>query len=148
MSSRPVLLLALVLLAASATGCSPAARLVGKWQLDTSTVTNELSGGNQALAALMNSVQALSMDIEFKGDGNVIVTGSVLGQSRTVNGAWRYVKSEGDSLVLMMKAQNDPAEREFRVRLIGPDRMEMVPPSWISNTTTKPMTFVRVVPKT
>jgi len=58
------------------------------------------------------------------------------------------VKSEGDSLVLMMKAQNDPAEREFRVRLIGPDRMEMVPPSWISNTTTKPMTFVRVVPKT
>jgi len=148
MSSRNLGLIALILLAAvSATGCSPATKLVGKWQLDTSAVSSDLSGGNQTAAAMMNMMQAFSMDVEFKGDGNVVVTGSVFGQPTSVDGTWRYLKSEGDTMVLMMKAKNDSAEREVRVRLIDQDRMEMVPPSWASRTTDKPLPFKRAVPK-
>lgn len=147
MSPRSLTLIAVAVVAAVAMpGCSPASKLVGKWRLDTSAATEQLSGGNQTAAALMNMAQALSIDIEFKGDGNVAVTGSVFGQPNTVQGTWRYVKSDGDTLVLMMKPNQASSETEVRVRFVDADRMEMVPPSWSSQMTGKPVPFNRVKP--
>lgn len=146
MSPRSLMLIAVAVAAVAMPGCSPASKLVGKWQLDTSEATEQLSGGNQTAAALMNLAQAFSMDIEFKGDGNVAVTGSMFGQPHTVQGTWRYVKSEGDILVLMMKPNQDANETEVRVRFVDADRMEMVPPNWNSQTTGKALPFSRVKP--
>ena len=147
MSPRRFTLIAAALLAAVILpGCSPAAKLVGTWQLDTSSAASQLSGGNQTFAALANLAQAFSMNVEFKGDGNVTVTGSVLGQPQTAHGTWRYVKSDGDTLVLMMNP-NQGTEQEVRVRLVDSDHLEMAPPSWVSQTTARPVPFIRVKPK-
>jgi hypothetical protein len=114
-------------------GCNPASRLIGTWQLDADKFQTEMSSaGNNPLAGAMAqgvlSMMKFDLQLEFKADGGCAFTGSFLGQSRSTPGTWRYVRTDGDALVLMIKTDEQPAEREVRVKFVDHDRLETIPP--------------------
>jgi len=129
MLSRP-LLAGLVLTAALLTGCSPTAKLVGKWEADMSHVQAEIEkSGNPLAGALAGMMSMMKIEAEFKADGTCSIGGSVLGKSGSNSATWRYVKSEGNVLVLMLKGDKNAEEKELRLSFIDNDHFEMVPPA-------------------
>ena len=149
MTSRNLAWIATALLAAVVLpGCSPAQKLVGKWQMDTSKAVTQATEGNPLAAAMAATMMsAMKFELDFQGDGNFAVSYNAFGQTGSESGSWRYLKSDGDVLVLMMKAKSDSAEREVRVRLVDDDHIEMVPPAGAAGETGKAMPFFRVKPK-
>lgn len=139
---RIPLLSILLLAAATIAGCSPAQNLVGVWKVDT-TKLQEAAKGNPLMAIAAGSLAMIDSQIEFKGDGNFIASASVLGQSKTETGSWRFVKVDGDTLVLMVKGKGAPSESELRVRMVDSQHMEMVPPT-AAGGSDKALPFVRV----
>jgi VCBS repeat-containing protein len=148
LSTRPLfLLLALVGLALAATGCSPAQRVVGKWELDTtkafgSSGTPEVQG----LGAMITLMQP-KVFVTFEGNGNYLISGTFGPQKIDKNGSWRYVKTEGETLVLMVKQAGATDENELRVKFSDLDHAEMsVPMELPGNMQAPAMQFVRVKP--
>ena len=144
MLPRP-LLAGLVLTAALLAGCSPAGKLVGKWEADMSQVQAQIEkSGNPLAGALAGMLAMMKVEAEFKADGTCTIGGSVLGQSGSNSGTWRYVKSEGSVLVLMVKGSG-AEEKELRLNFVDNDHFEMVPPAGTGGDQKLP--FVRVKPK-
>lgn len=145
MLSRRVLLASLVLAASSLAGCNPAAKLVGKWDADLSGAAAEVEKTGNPLAAMAaGMMSSVKLQTEFKADGTCTVTGSFFGQSNSTSGKWRYSKSEGDTLVLMVKMDKETTERELRVKFIDHDTFEMVPPVHAGGQAQKSLPFKRV----
>jgi hypothetical protein len=144
MLPRP-LLAGLVLTAALLTGCSPAGKLVGKWEADMSGVQSQIEkSGNPLAGALAGMMSMLKVEAEFKADGTCTIGGSVLGQSGSNSGTWRYVKTDGSVLVVMVKG-NGAEEKELRLNFVDNDHFEMVPPEGTGGGQKLP--FVRVKAK-
>jgi hypothetical protein len=139
-------MLALVVLAAcTLAGCNPAAKLIGKWEADFSKVALPAEATGNPLAAMAASMMSsVKLQMEFKGDGTCTVTGSFFGQSNTTTAKWRYLKSEGQTLVLMVKGQNQEKEQELRVNFIDNDTLEMVPPEGTAGPTDQKLPFKRI----
>jgi hypothetical protein len=140
----------LIVAAVACVGCSPAARLHGQWEVDTAKLQNELSGGNggplAGLAAGFMSVADLEM--EFNGDQTCSMTASILGRSKTASGSWRFIKTDGEALVIAVKQNESTDEREVRVRFIDNDHLEMASPmSMGDDAQSRTFPFVRVKPK-
>ncbi|ADB16204.1 hypothetical protein Psta_1529 [Pirellula staleyi DSM 6068] len=113
------------------TGCSPAAKLVGTWEVDIPAAQEKLKGDPLALVA-GPILSGLKLNLTFQGDGNCTVDGTFLGQSKTVKGSWRFVKEEGTTLLLMVKLENEASEREMKVVFVDNDHIEAIPPTGIS----------------
>lgn len=128
---RPMLAVS-VLAAAFVTGCNnPASKLIGKWEADMSAVMADVQSqveksGNPLAGALAGMMSVVKIEAEFKADGTCTIGGSVLGNSNSAAGKWRYLRSEGDDLVLMIKPDQSGEEKEVRVRIIDNDRFEMM----------------------
>jgi hypothetical protein len=119
-----------MLAASLLTGCNPAAKVVGKWDADISGAAAEAQkSGNPMAAMAAGMLSMFKLQAEFKADGTCAMNGSVFGQSIATAGKWRYVKSEGEVLVLAIKMDKEAAEKEVRVRFIDGDTLEMVPPT-------------------
>lgn len=147
MTQNPGWLASLALAAVLFGGCSPAQKLVGKWTVDTEKAATSVTGDHNPLAAMAAGLmQAMQVEAEFKGDGGFSVTYNVLGQTGGESGSWRYLKSDGDALVLMMKANSNATEREVRVRFIDNDHIEMIPPAGAAADSGKTLPFKRVKP--
>lgn len=73
-------------------------------------------------------LSVVEAQVEFKADGTLTGTAKALGQAQTVKGTWRYSKSEGDDMVVLVKRETDSAEREVRVRFTDWDHIEMESP--------------------
>jgi hypothetical protein len=128
MLSRP-LLAALVLTACSLAGCNPAAKVIGKWEADFSQAMPAAEDSGNPLAAMAASMlSAAKVQFEFKADGTCHATGSLFGQSGTTSSKWRYAKTEGKTLVLMVKEPGSDEEKEFRMHFTDNDHFEIVPP--------------------
>lgn len=153
MSSR-LLVAAVVLAACAVSGCNPAARLVGKWDADMTQVNAAMDKTKESLAQSGNPfgafasmmIGSMSLSVEFQADGKFSFGGTFMGQSNSVPGTWRYVKSDGDALVLMIKMDNASAEKEIQVKFTDNDHFEMAPP--VDEGTPMPggqqqLTFVR-----
>ena len=98
-------ILAAVLLA----GCSPAARLVGKWEVDAKPAA--APADNPLAAAMAAGMQAMfKVDAEFKADGTCSASGTLFGQTFSKQGKWRYEKSDGGALVLQVQMDGDTTE--------------------------------------
>jgi hypothetical protein len=127
-------LLAAALAAPLLAGCNPASKLVGKWQLEADKVQANLPaiGGDNpmvaAMASQMMSMMKFDIELEFQGDGTCQFAASVLGQSHRTSGKWRYLKTEGDVLVLMVTTAEQPGEREVRLKFVDDDHLETIPP--------------------
>jgi hypothetical protein len=139
-------LLAVVVLAACGlTGCNPAGKLVGKWEADFSGVKSEAADTGNPLAAMAATMMSsVKLQSEFKSDGTCSVTGSFFGQANTTSGTWKYVKSEGDTLVLMVIMDKGSQERELRVKFIDNDTFEMAPPVETAGQAGKTLAFKRL----
>lgn len=133
--ARPqTLLLLAAMIAPLLAGCNPAGKLVGKWELEADKLQASMpavGGDNPMVAAMASSMMEMmkfEMDLEFKGDGNCLFTVGMLGQSQSKAGKWRYVRSEGDVLVLMVKTDEQAEEHEVKVKFIDNDHLETIPP--------------------
>lgn len=139
--------LVLAIAAAASVGCSPAARLHGKWEIDTPKLQASLNGDkNNPLAGMASGIMSMfKVSLEFKADGTCSAAASMLGQTKSNAGTWRFVKSDGDSIVIAAKMDDRTAEQEVRVRFIDDDHVEMAPP--VSGTeANRSLPFVRVKP--
>jgi hypothetical protein len=126
-------------------GCNPAGKLVGKWEADFSSIKTEAADAGNPMAALAaGMMSSVKLQSEFKSDGTCSVTGSFFGQANTTSGKWRYVNSEGDTLVLMVTMDNGSKERELRVKFIDKDTFEMAPPVEAAGQAGKTLAFKRL----
>jgi hypothetical protein len=137
----------LTLAVALLSGCnSPTAKLIGKWEADMSGVQSQIeSSGNPLAGALAGMLSMVKVEAEFRGDGTCSIGGSVLGQSNSAAARWRYVKSEGNVLVLQITPEKNGQEQELRITFVDNDHFEMVPPSASGGGQKLP--FKRVVAK-
>jgi hypothetical protein len=143
-------ILLLAALALASAGCNPAAKLIGQWEVDTTQLQAKLgeTKGNPLGGMGASMLAMFDFSIEFKSDGTCSAKVSILGQSNTVAGKWRFVKQDGDALVIAIKMDDKPDEREVRVRFSDNDHLEMEPPvSTGPAGEGKTLTFVRVKPK-
>jgi hypothetical protein len=125
----PLLLVALAGLCA--TGCSPGVKLVGVWQVDSDKLRAKVeseAGGNPLATLAAGMLSVVEAEVEFKADGTYVGTAKALGQSSSSKGAWRYVKSEGEDMVIAVKGEKDSAEREVKVHFVDWDHIEMAAP--------------------
>ena len=122
--SSPRLLVATILLAAACfTGCggSPSAKLVGKWKM------SGLSGADDnPLAGLF---KLMNLSIEFKADGSCTMSIEGLGQTQSQIGTWKFVKSDGNDLVISMKLPPATQEGEVRIAFQDNDHCSFIPPA-------------------
>jgi hypothetical protein len=149
-STYRVILIVVAGIALACAGCSPAARLHGQWQVDTNKLKSDLAAAkDNPLAGLAAGFMAMvEMNLEFKADGTCSGTATMLGQSKTAAGTWRYVENDGEVIVIAVKMDDQPEEREVRVKFSDDDHLEMVPPvdaAKAAGGTTLP--FTRVKPK-
>lgn len=137
------LLLAIVGLSLLATGCSPAQRVVGKWELDTTKAfSSDLQAANPQLAAIITLTQP-KVFVTVEGNGNYAMDGTI----GAYKGSWRFVKLDGETLVLMYKQAGGTDESELRVKFADADHAEVsVPMSLPGNMKAPAMQFVRVKP--
>ena len=127
-----VLVLAVPLLA----GCSPSAKLIGTWDMQTEPVdpAGGSLGGARIPPALLNAMKP-KMNIEFKENKACIVEAYAGGEKAMGRGKWRHVKTEKDVMVLMVKMEGiadeetkkEYEEKELRVRFIDHYNIETVP---------------------
>ena len=127
-----VLVLAVSMLA----GCSPSAKLIGTWDMQTEPVdpAGGSLGGARIPPALLNAMKP-KMNIEFKENGNCVVEAYAGGEKAMGKGKWKYVKTEKDAMVLKVKmdgvsdkeAKTEYEEKELRVRFIDHNKIETVP---------------------
>lgn len=111
------------------TGCNPAGKLVGKWEIDADKFKADIAASNNPMAAALSGMIAMvKVEPEFKADGTwTLNMGGPLG-SQSRSGTWKYVKSDGEVLVLNVAMENE-AERELRVKFIDNDHVQMEPPA-------------------
>jgi len=127
-----VLVLAVPLLV----GCSPSAKLVGTWDMQTEPVDPSGGGlgGTYVPPALLNAIKP-KMNIEFKENRSCVVEAYAGGEKAMGRGKWRHVKTEKDVMVLMVKmdglsdkeSKKEYEEKEVRVRFIDHYNIETVP---------------------
>ena len=137
--------LPLMLLALALTGCNPAAKVIGKWEVDMDQAKAQVDQSNPLAALAAGMMSMMKVEMDFKADGGLAVNASVLGQSQSSTGTWKYVKTDGESMVLSVKMDNDPKEQELRVKFKDDDHMEMAPPV-NNNQGQQALPFKRVKP--
>ena len=122
--SSPRLLIAVGLLAAlSLTGCgNPSAKLIGKWKMSGVSGTED-----NPLAGLMT--QMFKVGVEFKADGSCVSNVDVFGKQQSFTGSWRFVKREGNDLVIALKMPPGNQEGEVRISFKDNDHCSFIPPA-------------------
>jgi VCBS repeat-containing protein len=119
-----MLALALSLLA----GCNPASQVIGKWDLETEEPEQPAGGaGGAYIPTAIAGFMKPKMNLEFQPDGDLKVEARMAGESAESRGKWRYVKHEGDTMVLMVKV-GEREEHELRIRIIDGNTIETVAP--------------------
>jgi hypothetical protein len=129
------LALAFVLAIPLLTGCNPASKVIGTWDLQLEMPEQPTGvgglGGTYIPPALINAMKP-KMNIEFKENGECIVEAYAGGQKAMARGKWKFVKTEKDEMLLKVtmpeaKEKEDQAERELKVRFIDHNNIETVP---------------------
>lgn len=115
------------LLATVFAGCGdPAAKLIGTWDAQISPAKAAESSSLED--SLANAFAFLpQMTLEFKADGKLTLRFTVLGQAVEQQATWKYLKSEGNVLVLEVQPENRPSTTT-RLTMISDDEFELVPP--------------------
>lgn len=137
------LALAIVLALPLLTGCSPASKLYGTWDVEVEDPEQVASGLGTRIPSAIVSLMQLKRNIEFQDDGDCIVELKAAGQTEKAKGKWRLVKAEKD--VLVLKVQMEGAEeKEVRVRFLDRNKIETVPlPVGEETWTDQTVTFTR-----
>ncbi|WP_254510587.1 hypothetical protein [Anatilimnocola floriformis] len=131
-------------LALFATGCSPATQVVGTWKLDTTkALPADFMNANPLVGAFL-AVSQPTIEAKFAGDGNFNLRAEGGPFKYAGKGSWRYVKSEGKTLILMIKESGKTDESELRFTPVDNEHAEIQIPLDFSK---KPFSFVKVPPQ-
>jgi hypothetical protein len=147
MFQRHLILLATAsLFIVSSVGCGgsdPSKRVVGKWELSTehlreamneemkkkSAGKSEEEMGAAFGAAMMEGMLAqMKMSFDFKPDGKLMFAVSMMGQDKSEEGTWEFVRASGDSVTLKI-GMNDKESEPATIKFIDNDTIEISPPS-------------------
>ncbi len=125
----------LVVLVLAASGCAHPARqrLIGTWQVTFEMTQAELDemtpNDNPFVAALgqvlMRTLRA-EMQWEFRGDGTMSATGSLLGSSFTRAGTWKFLSGTAEATTISAQFEGE-APRELTFRFPDEDTLEAAP---------------------
>jgi hypothetical protein len=108
-----------------ATGCSPATKVVGTWELDNNQpIPAEFFEANPLMGALL-AVGKPQFQATFAGDGNFQLKFTAHQLQVEKQGSWRFVKVEGETLLLMIKEAGKTEENELRFTPVDNDHAEM-----------------------
>ena len=119
------LILLLGSLALLATGCSPATKVVGTWDIDSSKpIPNELFEANPLLGAML-ALSKPQFQATFAGDGAFTLKFAAGQIKLEKKGSWRFVKLEGQTLLLMIKEAGKTEENELRFTPVDNEHAEM-----------------------
>lgn len=130
-------------LALCATGCSPATQVVGTWKIDsTKAIPGDFMKANPLIGAFL-AVSQPTVEVKFAGDGNFNLRAEVGPVKQEGKGSWRYVKSDGKTLILMVKESGKTEESELRFTPVDNDHAEIQMPTGFSK---EPFSFVKVPP--
>jgi hypothetical protein len=136
MYPRTFLAAAALLATVVLSGCGgPAAKLHGKWQMAA-----DAGGGNPLLTMLASSMKG---ELDFRGDGSFTMAVKTPLGDKSTTGNWKFVKAEGNALVLAVKTADVP-ERETRLEFTDNDHFSMVPLDATPDTKEMKLQFVRV----
>lgn len=136
MTPRSLLVAAALLACCILSGCNdPSTKLIGKWHFSANA-----SGDNPILSMVVSQLKG---EHEFKKDGTFSMTAKSLLGERTISGTWRFVKADGNALVVVVKSSDSP-ENERRLEFTDDDHFSTVPLE--SNEATKDikLDFTRV----
>lgn len=125
MMTTRLFLLAIVLTIPLAAGCNPAAKLHGKWDMETEETQPPAMGGAYIPTAVAGFMKP-KMNLEFQQSGKCVAEVRAAGESLSGRGKWRYVKTDGDVMVLMVQMDGSE-EHEMRIRFIDRNKIETVP---------------------
>jgi hypothetical protein len=126
-------------------GCgNPSSRLIGKWEAELAPPTTESSSIEDRIKSGL--VSLLKMNVEFTADGRMNFQVAAMGQSTNTGGTWKYLKSEGNVLVLEIKPDNATASSVARVTMLDDNHIELVPPE--GAPTQEALRFKRLTPQT
>lgn len=123
---RHLLMLACVgCLALLATGCSPAQQVVGTWDLDSSKpIPTEFFDANPLVGAML-AMGKPDFRVTMQGDGAFLLNAKAGPVAHEKKGSWRFVKTEGKALLLMVKEAGKTEETELRFTPIDADHAEL-----------------------
>lgn len=112
-------------LALAATGCSPATKVVGTWDLDPNKpLPGEFFEANPLMGALL-AISKPQFQATFAGDGGFNLKFAAGQLKLEKKGSWRFVKVEGETLLLMIKEAGQTEENELRFTPVDNDHAEM-----------------------
>ncbi|QDU30735.1 hypothetical protein ETAA8_58830 [Anatilimnocola aggregata] len=144
---RFVVLTGLGCLTLLTTGCSPAQQVVGTWNIDPSKpIPAEFFDANPLVASLM-SVGSPEVRVTMNGDGAFSSIAGIgpIKQERT--GSWRFVKTEGKTLLLMVKESGKDEETELRFTPLDAEHADLRMELDINGKKIKPaFSFVKAKP--
>jgi hypothetical protein len=123
--TKRLLILAIALAIPLAAGCNPATKLHGKWDMETEETQPPAMGGAY-IPSVVAGFMKPKMHLEFLQNGTCKAEARMAGESESGRGKWRYVKTEGDVMVLMVQMDGGE-EHELRVRFLERNKIETVP---------------------
>ena len=147
---RPIIFAGLLgCFALLATGCSPATKVVGTWNVDYSQgIPSDFTKANQGLASTLLLLTP-PIDVVFEGTGAYRVSGTFMGQKGEQKGTWRFLKMDGNTLILMVKPTGKADESELRMTFnTDNDHAEIsMPMNLLGQQKSASLNFVRAKPK-
>ncbi len=125
MTASRCYVLSLALLAALAGGCNPAAKAVGKWEVDVDKVQAGFPViDKMKLFATLAASASVRVEVEIKSDGTWRDEFGLGSQTVSEGGTWRYSRTEGDTVVLLAKLSSGGDEREFKLTFVDDDHAD------------------------
>lgn len=116
-------------LALLSAGCSPATQVVGTWDLDPNqAIPAEFFESNPLLGAFLavgNPQLKPQFQATFASEGGFTLLFNAGPVKFERKGTWRFVKLEGETLLLMVKEAGKTDENELRFRPVDKDHAEM-----------------------
>jgi hypothetical protein len=121
----------------AATGCgSPSDRLIGKWRIDTQAMADAVGSMGEAAGPLAGMgeafvkgmMQSIEMECEFQESGAFNTKVNAMGFAQSQTGTWKFVRSEGDKLVVSISA-GQGAARETEITFVDDNTIQMGMPA-------------------
>ncbi len=115
---------------------SPAAKLVGAWEIDVASQMTPAQRNNP-MSALMSSL--IEVNMEFGANGTLRVNAKAFGEERSSQGSWKYKKMLGPELVLDVESEPE-GSMEFYVQFNNDNEITIrgmkAPGQWDNRTLT------------
>lgn len=104
-------------------------QLIGAWHGEV--WVDEAQASQVLTQDQLKAVKGTMMDVEFKADGEMVLSGVNNGKPYTTTGKWELVKQEGPRVVIK-SVEAEGAEKEILVRIESQDEFSMSLPDPIT----------------